>query len=141
MFILRQRVNGIKSKTVDHGVKSYCAATSHRYNPSVRGRGEECDCVASQVQCAICGKTEAVENPPSTTRYICPDCSERTIVEAGANADSTIADPTAGNPPQDGTIADSDVPSVPGDQVLAWFGRSEEHTSELQSLRHLVCRL
>src|SRR5437899_9570351 len=23
----------------------------------------------------------------------------------------------------------------------AWFRRSEEHTSELQSLRHLVCRL
>src|SRR5262245_64343433 len=23
----------------------------------------------------------------------------------------------------------------------AWAGRSEEHTSELQSLRHLVCRL
>src|ERR1035441_3692827 len=26
-------------------------------------------------------------------------------------------------------------------QLLRWFGRSEEHTSELQSLRHLVCRL
>src|ERR1039458_8176769 len=25
--------------------------------------------------------------------------------------------------------------------VVAVFGRSEEHTSELQSLRHLVCRL
>src|SRR5262245_65086177 len=24
---------------------------------------------------------------------------------------------------------------------LAWLTRSEEHTSELQSLRHLVCRL
>src|ERR1039458_1183474 len=41
----------------------------------------------------------------------------------------------------------------PGTQKIAWnapfeiavllhrFGRSEEHTSELQSLRHLVCRL
>src|SRR5262245_65303693 len=29
-----------------------------------------------------------------------------------------------------------------GDQVaFHWEGRSEEHTSELQSLRHLVCRL
>src|ERR1039458_2010324 len=27
------------------------------------------------------------------------------------------------------------------DPVLAALGRSEEHTSELQSLRHLVCRL
>src|ERR1039458_5275277 len=26
-------------------------------------------------------------------------------------------------------------------EVLSWVGRSEEHTSELQSLRHLVCRL
>src|SRR5258705_5033851 len=25
--------------------------------------------------------------------------------------------------------------------VPGWYGRSEEHTSELQSLRHLVCRL
>src|SRR5262245_28890642 len=25
--------------------------------------------------------------------------------------------------------------------TLTWDGRSEEHTSELQSLRHLVCRL
>src|SRR5436853_373925 len=28
-----------------------------------------------------------------------------------------------------------------GDRTLAGHGRSEEHTSELQSLRHLVCRL
>src|SRR5262245_62551961 len=28
-----------------------------------------------------------------------------------------------------------------GDQALAVQSRSEEHTSELQSLRHLVCRL
>src|SRR5436853_3060936 len=29
----------------------------------------------------------------------------------------------------------------PSDLELMYFGRSEEHTSELQSLRHLVCRL
>src|SRR5262245_64558645 len=28
-----------------------------------------------------------------------------------------------------------------GDELLAADARSEEHTSELQSLRHLVCRL
>src|SRR5262245_63816698 len=38
------------------------------------------------------------------------------------------------------------VPALEGveDQVRRWTqaaGRSEEHTSELQSLRHLVCRL
>src|SRR5262245_19142640 len=27
------------------------------------------------------------------------------------------------------------------DDMVEWKGRSEEHTSELQSLRHLVCRL
>src|ERR1035438_4306537 len=27
------------------------------------------------------------------------------------------------------------------DDAIAWVQRSEEHTSELQSLRHLVCRL
>src|ERR1035438_5180109 len=30
---------------------------------------------------------------------------------------------------------------VAGVIVRAWSARSEEHTSELQSLRHLVCRL
>src|SRR5713226_8815311 len=29
----------------------------------------------------------------------------------------------------------------PGDRMLIEFGRSEEHTSELQSPVHLVCRL
>src|SRR5262245_62930075 len=33
-------------------------------------------------------------------------------------------------------VYDSDLPYGP-----AWRLRSEEHTSELQSLRHLVCRL
>src|SRR5262245_48143309 len=32
-------------------------------------------------------------------------------------------------------------PAVGPDWVLQHFPRSEEHTSELQSLRHLVCRL
>src|SRR5262245_64559681 len=31
--------------------------------------------------------------------------------------------------------------SRPPARVVAWRERSEEHTSELQSLRHLVCRL
>src|SRR5437899_4659133 len=32
-------------------------------------------------------------------------------------------------------------PLAPGSRQCARAGRSEEHTSELQSLRHLVCRL
>src|SRR5437899_4636816 len=31
--------------------------------------------------------------------------------------------------------------SQPVERVPVWMMRSEEHTSELQSLRHLVCRL
>src|SRR5947199_7271543 len=52
--------------------------------------------------------------------------------------------------PRRGVLA-GEVPAVPGGNpvdvpprvhgVSSWYGRSEEHTSELQSLRHLVCRL
>src|SRR5258705_7043809 len=40
--------------------------------------------------------------------------------------------------PASGTLLHNGVPVVAGNSVSA---RSEEHTSELQSLRHLVCRL
>src|SRR5438045_7098264 len=42
-----------------------------------------------------------------------------------------------------GFLADAFEPSgnPPADAGAAWSLRSEEHTSELQSLRHLVCRL
>ena len=126
MFIVRQRADGIKSKTdgVHFGNRvalTPCAAIIRAFER----RGEERDCVASQVQCAICGKTETVENPLSTARHVCADCSDRTIADAGAGSDPTHTDPTAGKSPQDGTIADGDASSVPGDQVLAWFGSYE----------------
>src|SRR5205814_10079374 len=35
----------------------------------------------------------------------------------------------------------SSIPSIPGMPMSETRRRSEEHTSELQSLRHLVCRL
>src|ERR1035441_10927720 len=39
-------------------------------------------------------------------------------------------------------IGQSEVPSMLSENAcFADFSRSEEHTSELQSLRHLVCRL
>src|SRR6266404_2605396 len=38
----------------------------------------------------------------------------------------------------DGTLGDAQVLSSPGEAFMA---RSEEHTSELQSLAYLVCRL
>src|SRR5258705_9283630 len=34
-----------------------------------------------------------------------------------------------------------EVPETVQDRGVGWPDRSEEHTSELQSLRHLVCRL
>src|SRR2546425_4322607 len=34
-----------------------------------------------------------------------------------------------------------DVAASAPRQQLVWYGRSEEHTSELQSLAYLVCRL
>src|SRR5687768_18234715 len=33
------------------------------------------------------------------------------------------------------------VPGVEEVTIFQWYGRSEEHTSELQSRLHLVCRL
>src|SRR5438045_7518115 len=33
------------------------------------------------------------------------------------------------------------LPRMARGELVGCFGRSEEHTSELQSLRHLVCRL
>src|SRR5262245_62751287 len=41
---------------------------------------------------------------------------------------------------RDGPLARGQLVGV-GDQRRELGGRSEEHTSELQSLRHLVCRL
>src|SRR5437899_5861989 len=41
--------------------------------------------------------------------------------------------------PADGSVALDDVTSAWC--TLGLWGRSEEHTSELQALRHLVCRL
>src|SRR5580698_7858001 len=125
-LIVRQRVDGIKSKTdmvlsVNRVALTPCAAIIRAF----KRRGEESDYVASQVQCTICGKTEAVENPPLTADYVCPDCSEHTIAGTGTDADSTIADPTGGKPSQDGTIADGELRTLPDEQILAWFGPYE----------------
>src|SRR5690349_23180453 len=39
------------------------------------------------------------------------------------------------------TFGSSPAPGERGDQCETWWRRSEEHTSELQSRRDLVCRL
>src|SRR5471030_430094 len=45
--------------------------------------------------------------------------------------------------PQNGSVQPpkNSVTIIPADAVMFEYSRSEEHTSELQSLRHLVCRL
>jgi serine/threonine protein kinase len=126
MFIVRYRADGIKSKT--NGVRFGNPVAPSPRVAIIRAferRGEGRDCMASQVQCTICGKTEAVEKPRSTASYVCPDCSDRTIGNIGVDSDSTIADPSGGKTSQDGTISDIDAPRLPDDQVLAWFGTYE----------------
>src|SRR2546422_5183095 len=66
---------------------------------------------------------------PYTTLFRSPTApSSRGSVRANASASALAAAPTE----------KSAVPSVP---IQARVSRSEEHTSELQSRLHLVCRL
>src|ERR1035438_982068 len=60
-----------------------------------------------------------------------------TAIHEGNNQGGTFsfAGDTTGNTGCPSTAA------CPGDSMASFFLRSEEHTSELQSLRHLVCRL
>src|SRR2546422_8216299 len=53
----------------------------------------------------------------------------------------SLIDPDGGGPAASFTVADPSftLRSLRGNAVLRW--RSEEHTSELQSRLHLVCRL
>ena len=71
--------------------------------------------MATQLQCAICGKTEAVENPPSTGRYVCPDCANRTIADPPANPEAHA----------NKTISDKDAPPLRDGEVMARFGNYE----------------
>ncbi|HXI85126.1 MAG TPA: PQQ-binding-like beta-propeller repeat protein [Verrucomicrobiae bacterium] len=81
--------------------------------------------MASQVQCTICGKSKAVENPPSAARYVCPDCSNQTIADVSARSDPTHTDRPTSKSKQDGTISDGDGASLPDDQMMARFGNYE----------------
>src|SRR5258705_4328465 len=56
---------------------------------------------------------------------LCADRTRPAAVDVRGQVDGGVRDPTGG-------VAASGDPELP---------RSEEHTSELQSLRHLVCRL
>src|SRR5262245_62374879 len=58
-------------------------------------------------------------------------CHDRGRVESGTEATEYLEDWQEG-------LSAAVLPIL---EVLGGLGRSEEHTSELQSLRHLVCRL
>src|ERR1035441_8323431 len=92
--------------------------------------------------CAIdigCGSSSAFDAlnviRPARFGNVWPD-PPMTIVTVAA----TIP-PTARAPVRFLSLATLEVNKHSLHASLVWRGRSEEHTSELQSLRHLVCRL
>src|SRR3546814_3667629 len=64
-----------------------------------------------------------------STSDVCPRCASR--LEEGA------APPNAGNAPAVGTAAPADSGHAPADSIGGARDRSEEHTSELQSLMRI----
>src|SRR5262245_63320938 len=60
----------------------------------------------------------------------CPPRTRSSLTACSNNSSSTRKHP-----------ADLPLPCTPGPAERPGLVRSEEHTSELQSLRHLVCRL
>src|SRR5262245_32547048 len=84
----------------------------------------------------------------STTRRLdelqqeLPSAESRKAIEDRLKRVEKTADKTPELPPN--VVSAGDFPGsirIPGTDAAVKFGRSEEHTSELQSLRHLVCRL
>src|SRR5205814_8173021 len=69
---------------------------------------------------------------------------DRETMDAGVRADhaASSVDDGPGSRPSGGTGPDEcGVAAGRNEAKLLAFAQSEEHTSELQSLRHLVCRL
>src|SRR5205814_3190900 len=64
-----------------------------------------------------------------------PSCIARTAVSMSPWPVSSITEP-----PRERSRSSTSSPPTPG-RCRSGCARSEEHTSELQSLRHLVCRL
>src|SRR5690625_6946255 len=80
---------------------------------------------------------KAYHSSPGENRYFCSECGSPIYSEAAARKGVVSV--------RCGTL-DSDPPSRPTEHIhtgskAPWFERSEEHTSELQSRGHLVCRL
>src|SRR5436853_1550977 len=91
-----------------------------------------------------------VRRPPRSTLFpytTSSDLREREAVVGGAESAARVVGGAeqVGVMEAEARVAGGDGPAAPGDRlgvdVEALVARSEEHTSELQSLRHLVCRL
>src|ERR1035438_10683290 len=94
-------------------MKNHCSGFPFHYLPEWKWEGDEC-CVGVTSKVKVTGKAlnmESVKTKAGTFDAI--------------KLESNIEGSNSKN------------------EVTEWFveGRSEEHTSELQSLRHLVCRL
>src|SRR5262245_64828236 len=90
------------------------------------------------------GPTPSNGSGPTTT----PTSSARSSAGCGTKHDPPKACPDQGGNRASGSTQDPHPPDQFADHVAEreqhgspHKGRSEEHTSELQSLRHLVCRL
>src|ERR1035441_10201228 len=84
-----------------------------------------------------------VEDSPSDAALLQESLSERgdgefdfTLAESWKEAEARLRDQ-----PFDMLLLDLSLPDITGRDTFIRARRSEEHTSELQSLRHLVCRL
>src|SRR5687767_15752882 len=81
-----------------------------------------------------------IRRPPRSTLFPYTTLFRSSIGSNGANIDSLTVSP-APEPPPSQTLQAEDA-RLTGPVVRASnAGRSEEHTSELQSLAYLVCRL
>src|SRR6266498_5224106 len=70
-----------------------------------------------------------------------PDDDDRTVMIPARTVAATSAEPTASRPTRKRLLAFSAVAGIMLIAMIAGGARSEEHTSELQSRPHLVCRL
>src|SRR5437899_9634992 len=82
-----------------------------------------------------------IRRPPRSTLFPYTTLFRSTVVGAG-NVGATAAQRLAEQELARAVVLVDVIEGVPQGKALdQWESRSEEHTSELQSLRHLVCRL
>src|SRR5262249_57307886 len=91
----------------------------------------------------------SVSNAPATTEIYTLSLHDALPISGGRDVGAEFYGPALSSPaPEPGRVRSRDAPGGPGDlsqgpchDPLLGPPRSEEHTSELQSLTNLVCRL